>query len=368
MRDEIVAPSWTESYRPHPKSTRLARFRDGANTSATDTTPIAQTILQARCEISSDDFPCPVNSAISADSSTLAVIGQGGWKHRDPVVSLYILDETEDNDGGEEGQSSRHSLLGRHYRSVVLEPGLAEVAYQVVMDTPRKLAFTADSSRIKSFYWGREGEASFKSWTPARGANVHTLDSSGHDGPVAMLPEGRLTRAGEGSFAIWDIDKLPTHKGGKRVGKGKLSHDSWRDNENDEIELSTGSKPTSTIKLVDEDKSFAPVILTLHEPSGHVLAGENARKTAGRYGCYALDLEDGGKKVARYLGHGGFVEAFSISPGDANSFATGCSDGYARLYDVRHPTPTMTLDSGKSGEFCSAVQLIHPDGIPGACL
>ncbi|KAI0719864.1 hypothetical protein C8T65DRAFT_635436 [Cerioporus squamosus] len=167
-----------------------------------------------------------------------------------------------------------------------------------------------------------------------------------------MLPGGRLTRAGKGSFAVWDTDKMPTHKGGKRVGKGKFNHDSWRDNECDEIQLSTGSKPTSTIKLADEDQTFAPVVLTLHEPSGHLLAGENARKTAGRYGCYALDLEDGGKK------------AFSVSPGDAGVFATGCSDGYARLYDVRHPTPVMTLDAGKSGEFCSAVQLVHPDGIP----
>ncbi|KAI0719173.1 hypothetical protein C8T65DRAFT_803280 [Cerioporus squamosus] len=369
MRDEIVSSPWTASYRPHPKSTRLSHFRNGVNTSATDATPIAQAILQARCEILSDDFPCPVNSAIAADSSALtAGIAPklGGWKHRDPVLSLYILDETEDNDGDEEGQSSgRDSLLGRHYRSVVLEPGLSEVAYQVAMDTPRKLAFVADSSRIKSFYWGRKGEASFKNWAPARGTNVHTFDSrGGHDGPIAMLPGGRLTRAGKGSFAVWDTDKMPTHKGGKRVGKGKFKHDSWRDNECDEIELSTGSKPTSIIKLADKDQTFVPAVLTLHEPSGHMLAGENARKTAGRYGCYALDLVDGGKKVARYLGHGGFVEAFSVSPGDASVFATGCSDGYARLYDVRHPTPVMTLDAGKSGEFCSAVQLVHPDGIP----
>ncbi|RPD72488.1 hypothetical protein L226DRAFT_588175, partial [Lentinus tigrinus ALCF2SS1-7] len=230
--------------------------------------------------------------------------------------------------------------------------------------TLHKLVFIADSYRVKSFFWGHKGDASFKDWSPTRGTNVHTLDSGSHDGLVTMLPGGRLARAGTGSFAVWDVDKLATHKGGKRVGKGKLNVDSWRDNDNDEIERSTGSKATSTIKLPDSDKTFGPVTLALHEPSGLMLAGENARKTAGRYGCYALDLENGGKKVARYLGHGGFVETFSISDGDANVFATGRSDGYARLYDVRHPTPTMTLDSGRSGEFCSAVQLIHPDGIP----
>ena len=364
VRDKLISSPWTASPRPHPKSTRLSRFSNGLNTSATDTTPLAKVILQARCEVSSDDFPCPVNAAIAKDSSALAVVGQGGYKNRDPVLSLYILDETEDNDRGQGGNSGRDTLLGRHYRSVILEPGLSEVAYQVAMDTPHKLAFIADSYRVKSFYWGLQGEASIKGWTPTRGTNVHTLDSRSHDGPLVMLSDGRLVRAGSGSFALWDLDKLATHEGGRRVGRGKFDVDSWRD-DSEEIENSTGSKPTSTIKLAGEGGTFAPATLALHEPSGFMLAGENARKTPGRYGCYALDLANDGKKVARYLGHGGFVEAFSISSGDANVFATGCSDGYARLYDVRHPTPVITLDAGKSGEFCSAVQLIHPDGVPG---
>ncbi|RPD68412.1 hypothetical protein L226DRAFT_563890 [Lentinus tigrinus ALCF2SS1-7] len=136
LQDRLISSPWTASYRPHPKSTRLSLFRDGANASTTKGTPIARTMLQARCEISSDDFPCPVNAAIAKDSSVLAVVGQGGWKNRDPVLSLYILDETEENSGGGAGQSSgRDSLLRRHYRTVVLEPGLSEVTYQVAMDT-----------------------------------------------------------------------------------------------------------------------------------------------------------------------------------------------------------------------------------------
>jgi hypothetical protein len=49
-----------------------------------------------------------------------------------------------------------------------------------------------------------------------------------------------------------------------------------------------------------------------------------------------------------------------------NVFITACDDGYARLYDVRHPLPVLTLDSGGENEGCSGVVLVHPDGIPTA--
>ena len=95
-----------------------------------------------------------------------------------------------------------------------------------------------------------------------------------------------------------------------------------------------------------------------------MLTGENAQRDKGHYGFYALDLDNGGRKAKRFLGHGGMVDAISVSDGDANIFATGCSDGYARLYDVRHPLPVVTYNQGKQSEMCDAVELVHPDGIP----
>ena len=389
-REQLVPSHWTSSPRPNPKSTRLSRFCDGVATSATNDTPLARIILQARCEIQSDPFPCPIDAKISSDSSALAVISQGGWKHRDPILGIHILDEGEgqapprhrdDRDKDEDGDEDEDeddeddddedegadTYAYQHYRSMVLEPGFSEIAYQLVMDSQHKLAVVADSHRIKTFYWGRSGEVAFGDWQPVRGKNVHTLAcKKGYDGPIAVLPGERIARAGKGGIAVWDMAALATHKGGKRVGAGKLNtEDSWRDNEYNEIERSTGSAPSRTIQFAQEDKDFAPAVWQLHEPSGHMLAGENARRTAGRYGCYALDLEDGGKKVTRFLGHGGNVDTFAISDGDPNVFFTGCSDGCVRMYDVRHPLPVLTLDAGKSGEFCSAVQFVHPDGIPG---
>jgi hypothetical protein len=43
-----------------------------------------------------------------------------------------------------------------------------------------------------------------------------------------------------------------------------------------------------------------------------------------------------------------------------------CSDGYARLYDVRHPLLALTLDVGNLSEACSAFDLAYPNGVPSA--
>ncbi len=323
MRAQLLPSSWTQSYRPHPKSTRLSRFRDNINISATDAMPLARSILQARCEIESDTFPCPVDAKLSSDSSAYVVIAQGGWKHRDPVLGIHLLEEGSESHSpadDEDGSAYQH----RHYRSMVLEPGFAEVAYQLAIDSQHKLAVAADSERVKTFYYGRAGEVAFGDWQPARGKNVHTLDTHRYDGPIAVLPGDRIARAGKGDIAIWNLQDLRTHKNGKRVGKGKLHiGNSMRDNESDEIERSSGSAPSTTIRFVQGQEYFTPVVWELHEPTGRMLAGESGRKTAGHYGCFALDLENGAKKVARYLGHGGHIEGFSVSPGDANGFATG---------------------------------------------
>lgn len=59
---------------------------------------------------------------------------------------------------------------------------------------------------------------------------------------------------------------------------------------------------------------------------------------------------------------------YSTSESNLNVFFTACNDGYARLYDLRHPLPALTLNAGKLGEFCNDALLCHPDGIPSAFL
>ncbi|KAI0351720.1 hypothetical protein OH77DRAFT_1429291 [Trametes cingulata] len=353
-----LSKSWTDTPHPHPKTTRLSRFRAGITTSATDATPTAQMIYQARCEVAADTTPCPVDAAIAADGSALAIIQQGGWKHREPILTIYLLADQQNAPSADRDAAEIHSYGGFH--SMVLEPGLSQVATEVAMDTPRRLALVADSHRVKTFSWG-DGDVAFNGWTPARGKNVHTVKSAGYDGPLAALPGGRVARAGKGGAALWNLDELETHKGGKRVGRGKFDAEhTWRENDGD-IELSTGSAPSSTVAFAQT--TLVPAAWHFHEPTGHMLCGESGHKSK-KYGCYAVDLEHGGKTAARYVGHGGNVIAFSSSAGDPHVFATACGDGYARLFDVRHPLPVMTLDSGKSSEFCLTVQLIHPDGIP----
>ncbi|GBE88277.1 predicted protein [Sparassis crispa] len=324
---------WEKSAQPHPNTTRLSRFRTGITVSVTEATPLANLIYQARCEVTDDNICLPCRIAVSQGGSCLAVVAAGGWKNRDPVLHYYHLGDDVDS-----------------APSVTIEPGFAETAYALAMDEARQLIFVADSDRVKSFSWQDKGKL------------VHTLRSDSHSGPIAVLPNGRIVRAGKGSALVWDIDKLQRHADGKRVGKGKLNIDDvGRDNDNDEVERSTGSKPHAKIQFAEE--SYVPSVWHLHQPTGHMLCGESGRKD-DTYGCVALDLEHGGKPVSRYLGHGGDVEDFSTSEGDANLFATAADDGYARLFDMRRPLPVLTLDSGKQSEFCSSVAFVHPDGVP----
>ncbi|KAL7278958.1 hypothetical protein ACG7TL_006790 [Trametes sanguinea] len=360
--DELLPTPWTESRPRHTKSTRLSRFRDGVRPSVTDATPRAQMIYDARCEVAADSFPSPIQAAISADSSVLTIIGQGGWKNREPVLGMYLLDALPlDNEGCGGGNDDNRERIRSYggFRCMVLDPGLEEVASQLALDTTRKLSLVADSERIKSFSWG--GDIAFRGWTPPRGANVHTMQCGGYNGPIAVLPDGRVVRAGKGGAALWSLDALETHERGRVGRRLRLDGLCTRDNDNNEIERSTGSAPTTTLAFAEKD--FRPAIWYRHAPTGHLLCAEDARETS-HYGCFAIDLEQNGKKVTRFLGHGGNVHCFSTSDGDTHTFATASSDGFARLFDVRRPLPVMTLDAGQSSEFCMAVQLIHPDGVP----
>ncbi|EPT01366.1 hypothetical protein FOMPIDRAFT_1120657 [Fomitopsis schrenkii] len=338
------AGSWDPATLPHPKSSRLVRFRKNVVTSVTDATPLAQMVYQARCEVTDVRITQPSKVAISSGHSCMAVLGVGGWKNRDPKLQCHLLDEG-DHMGTE----------------VCFSPGLAEVAYTIALDEDRKLIFIGDSDRVKSYSWDAKVEK-YRGSLPA----VHTLDSDRVSGPLSILPNGRIIRAGLGKAIVWTIDDLPQHgPKGKRIGRGKYSTDhSWRDQDGcDEIETSTGTKRQSTLAFAD--KKCSPMVWKHHAPTGNLITGTNGRRDSdGIYECIAIDLEHGGKCAQRYLGHGGDVEDISISEGDGSVFATAASDGYARLFDVRQPLPVITFNHGAHSEFCPAVVLAHPDGVP----
>ncbi|KZT73090.1 hypothetical protein DAEQUDRAFT_762447 [Daedalea quercina L-15889] len=336
---------WSPDLQAHAKSTRLARFRPDVRTSVTDTTPLAQVIYQARCEIADDRISVPSRALISPGQSCLAIIGAGGWKNRDPMLHCYLLDDPE-----------------HIQKDKCFSPGFAELAYTMAMDEDRKLVFIADTDRVKSYSWDVDPDLRFG----IRGGQlppVHTLDSDTCSGWISVLPNGRIVRAGCGEAFVWNIDALEQHGPDKKlIGAGEYdAEDSWRENEDGTmVEYSTGSTHHAAVAFADP--TFHPAVWHRHAPTGNMLCGTSGRRDEN-YACASIDLEHGGQIVARYLGHGGDVEDISTSEGDANAFATAGSDGYARLFDVRQPLPVMTFDHGCLSEYCSSVVLAHPDAL-----
>lgn len=334
---------WDKNSQPHAQTTPLSRFRTGIFSSVSGNMPVAAAVYQARCEIS-DEFIClPINMDISSNGSCMAITSAGGWKDRDPVVQYFLL-----NEFGPDG------LIAGMNRT--FDPHLSEVARHILLDESNKLIFVADNSRVKSFSWENSDRR--------EPAAVHTLDSDLHEGPLALLPQNRIVRAGKGQVILWNINDLETHgPSNKLIGEGEFdAGNTWRENDDGDIELSTGSLPHQTIKFAEKD--FTPCSWHLHKPTNRLIASHTRNEGVWNYGCIAIDLEDGGKTAARFLGHGGQVEGFSASQEDGNLFATACSDGFARLYDVRHPLPVLTFNAGFQSEFCADVVFVHPNGLP----
>ncbi|OSC98276.1 WD40 repeat-like protein [Trametes coccinea BRFM310] len=338
---------WIRSPHPYLWSTRLARFREGLTAYASDATPLAQWVHEARAQLTTDTIRSPYDMSLSSGGSILAISAATGYKERDPSLRYYLLDEQSDD-----------FLEARRF-----DPGLSNVARYITTDEERKFVFIADDDRIKSFSWASNGEGK----VPRRLPNVHTMNSlRDFCGPIVILPNGRVARAGEGQAAIWTIDELERHQDnpGKLIGEGTLNTDnSWREANDPKIEMSSGSKPHSIVAFADEP-TYAPKTLHLHAPTGHLLCSAPGSRSAGVYSCVAIDLEHGGRRVARYLGHGQDVEKITSSPGDPRLFATAGSDGYARIFDVRRPLPVITFQTDTSGDACSDVVFVHPDGIP----
>ncbi|KAI1796986.1 hypothetical protein LXA43DRAFT_1147450 [Ganoderma leucocontextum] len=349
---------WTKTNPPHSRTTRLSRFRDGITLPTSDATPRARLVYQARTTIRAQYMSPPAAMAISADGSLLFMASSSGYRSRDPSLKYYNLDDDPELDNGRR-----------------IDPGLSNTPDCLVLDDERQLAFIADNDRIKSFRWGvspsegpggAEAEGG-KSKPRKRLPNVHTMNSEReYTGPLAVLPGGRVVRAGQGKAAVWNVDQLATHQDsppGALLGEGTLNTDnSWREAGCAGIEHSSGIQPHVVVRFA-EDPEFQPAVWHLHRPTGLLLCGERMRDTNG-FACVAIDLEHGGRRAARYLGHGHDAEKFSTSVGEPNVFWTAAGDGFARMFDVRRPLPVLTFDTGGQSEGCADVVFVHPDGIP----
>ncbi|EMD33927.1 hypothetical protein CERSUDRAFT_159231 [Gelatoporia subvermispora B] len=331
------AGAWDRNTQPHPQTTRLSRFRPSALVRTSANTPLANLIYQARCELLDLRTSSPSRLHITPGATCMAFAGCGGWKGRDPVVRFLRLDETT------------YEFPDVHARL----PRLGGLVSQLHLDEERKLVFAGDRDRVKAY-----------SWEPEQKRERHTLDSGKYRGPLAMLPGGRIARAGTGGAAVWNVDALEAHGPGvQQIGGAYTVEDSWREAE--KIELSAGGAPDATVAFAGAG-AYEPGVWHVHGASGRVLCGEAHQhlRTRAGYTCLAVDLEHGGRVAARYLGHGEDIERISASEGDPNVFATACVDGFARLYDVRHPLPVMTIDSEQLLGSCMDAVFVHPGGVP----
>lgn len=199
-----------------------------------DVGPDIRAIHEGRCEIQSTDISNPTNLALDGDM--LAIVGLTGYKERSPALEITPLGLTRtgwENFYEPETPSSHKNI-----------------ASEVVVDSIRRLVWTADDTRIKSIkYTLNDDRDDLKETLP-----THTLDSAGYDGPIALLNSGeRITRIGRSDIALWDVDQLETHgpKGRRSIGGRHRADtyldDSWRDVDDiDEVERSKGSIPTIT--------------------------------------------------------------------------------------------------------------------------
>ncbi|KAH8832872.1 WD40-repeat-containing domain protein [Flagelloscypha sp. PMI_526] len=294
---------FADTARPHALTSRISRFRTWT-LMVDNSTPTAQAVLQAR---------------FSAD--------------RDPALYLYNLASAPG--------------YGDLPREESVKVGLSHIAYDGVLDISRKLVYVADDDRIKSYGYGQENST----------IPVHTLRSSGK-GPLHLLDGGsKLIRAAKGIIDVWDIDSLPTHgtNGNKRIGKMIDIEDSWRDNENEDIERSSGSSPTSTLQLTNETN--------IHSDGKMLAVPTDSFGVDYSQRVWSIDLNAGGLINSRYLGHSGLITGLTTSSEDPNSFFTTSRDGFARLYDVRQPLPVLTIDHGNE-PITSNGLYIHVEGIP----
>ena len=332
---------WWETPLPHPKTTPLSRFREKNLQVPPESSPQAFSLYQAMAEVSADQILTPSSLlCISSDNEFIAVAGAGGYKNRSPYLSFSHLDD---------------SALG--FSASTKELGFIGIAAEIALDDARKLVWLSDGDRVKSYAWAT-GDVQRESLL-----HTHTLScTSGVEGPI-MVRGSRIMQGGKGNIAYWDIETLKTHgpKGNKRIGKSISTEGSWRD-EADEIETSAGSTADGTIALQDQPSFTVHAWHPLPASTSQILCTSSVQSDHD-YSLISVDLESG-KRVGRYLGHGGAISSISSDSACApNTFLTACSDTYTRLYDCRLPLPALTFEA-ENGGFCRSAVYAHPNGLP----
>ncbi|CAE6519833.1 unnamed protein product [Rhizoctonia solani] len=341
----FITEPWDAKSKRHQKSANLSRFRSNlpALTSTLDN-PSAATILDARCEISSSRCVAPLRFLKSTGNTCLALTATSGYGNRSPTLEYLFPNQPL-------APSVKFPTVHQ------FEPKLNEVPIHGAIDEIRRLIVVGDDCRIKSYEWGSSNGEVHKHLLP-----IHNLASKSSRGPMALLPNGSLVRAGQGGASVFDL-QVPTYGSDGNETIGELIEDvkTMRSDFNG-IELSSGSAPTSHIKFFDQP-NIKPHIWQplLAAPSTFLCAGYGHDE--GKYGCVGIDLE-AGKTTSYHLGHGANVSDFSVSLGEPQLFLTACNDGFARLFDMRLSLPVLTFDACGQNECCDAVALAHPDGIP----
>ncbi|CAE7182037.1 unnamed protein product [Rhizoctonia solani] len=340
---------WTASSKRHPKSTNLSRFRPGLPTlTSTPDKPLAASVLDARCEISSSRCSAPIRFHMSPGNTCLALTAMGGYKNRSSVLEYLMLNQPL-------------AASAKFPAQYLVEPRFSEIAHHATIDEARRLIFIGDDRRIKSYEWGSPSDVHEDPLL------VHTLNSQGAKGPMTILPNGSVARAGKGGASVWDtqapLDSDNTVE--EPIAESDESDDGedWEDEDSEgEVDQNPGLAPTSHIKFLDQPDLKPSLWQPLLAAPSTVVCVEDP-SNEGRYSCIGIDLE-AGKTTSYYLGNGGGVSAFSVSTADPQLFLTACNDGFARLYDVRRPLPVITFDACGQDEFCEAAALAYPDGIP----
>ncbi|KAJ7278473.1 hypothetical protein C8J57DRAFT_1222317 [Mycena rebaudengoi] len=216
-----------------------------------------------------------------------------------------------------------------------LKVGLTEIAFSSTADTKRKLIFLADSSRVKSL--------GLSTKPPCR-----RIRSELHSIMVLslVLASERFLRAGLAQPPVWNLSERKTDgtDGRAHIGKHFNTRDTWRD-EYDEIEDSSGSEPSSSLKFADSKRM--PSRWHLHPSLPTTMLCASDPSITRDYSCVSLDLENGEKTVERYLGHGGEIYAFSTQR--ISIFTGAMKDEAIRLWDVRGAKMVYELATGKRG-------------------
>ncbi|KAG9127564.1 hypothetical protein FRC07_012194 [Ceratobasidium sp. 392] len=172
---KMTPDPWKDTMKKHPKSSPLARPRLNIPAlTPTAANPVAMSVYDARCEITSEEISMPIKLCLSQGNSCLALSAASGWKDRSPAFYHYLLDKIDETTG----------FPNQYFE----EPGLASVAPHIALDESRRLILVGDEDRVKSYAWAAPDGKSYKDGV----LPTHTLDYSRANGPIAVLPNSTI--------------------------------------------------------------------------------------------------------------------------------------------------------------------------------